>query len=71
MPSDTQSVRERIEEAARQIGVLLIAFAPLDAAVNAAQGQKLGSLLYFVALGVGLFTVGIWMELVRKAGKQE
>jgi hypothetical protein len=71
VPSETKPVLERIEAAAREIGVLLIAFAPLDAAVNAAQGQKVGSLLYFALLGLCLFTVAMLMEWYRKRGNQK
>ena len=68
VPTYTKSVRERVEAAAREIGILLIAFAPLDAAANAAQGQKLGALLYFIALGIGLFSGALLLERYRKEG---
>ena len=68
---DTRPVSERIEEAAREVGILLIAFAPMDAAVNAAQGQKTGSLLFFVVAGLCLFSGALLMERRREGRTPE
>ena len=69
VPSDTRSVRERIEEAAREIGLLLMAFAPLDTAVGAAQGQKTGSTLFSALVGLCLFVGAMAMEQRRRGGE--
>ena len=68
VPSETRSVRERLEEALREIGVLLLAFTPLDATLNRAPGQPRGAILYFVAIGLCLFGVAILMEHRRRKG---
>ena len=69
MPSETKSVRERVEEALREIGVLLLAFGPLDSAVTVAQGgQRPGLILIFVGLGLCFFTGSLAMERRRSQG---
>jgi len=52
----------------REVGVLLIAFTPLDAAVNAAQGHGSGVLLYFIAAGLCLFGGALFLEGRRRNG---
>lgn len=69
MTSKTKFVRERIEEALREIGVLLLAFTPLDAAVNSAQGHGSGVLLYFFGLGLCLFGGALLLERRRRSGR--
>lgn len=71
MPSDTKTVRERIEEALREIGVLLLAFAPVDATVNAPRGLGIGFLLLFGGLGLCLLTVALHLERLRREVRRE
>jgi hypothetical protein len=61
--------RERIEEAAREIGVLLIAFAPLDAVL--AEPRRVPTLLFFVMLGVSLFAAALVMERRRAHAQRD
>ena len=68
VPSDTKPVPERVEEALREIGVLLLTFAPLDTAVSVAQGQKVGSILFFAVVGLCFFSVALLMERHRTGG---
>ena len=54
----------RVEEAAREIGVLLIAFAPLDLAFSDARARYSAAVLFFT-IGVLLFVTAIWLERRR------
>ena len=54
-------VRERFGDAMREIGTLLITFAPLDAALNENRGAVRG-LLYFLVVGFLLFAGSLWLE---------
>jgi hypothetical protein len=69
MSDETRTARlwSRIEEATREIGVLLIAFAPLDAVVEFGRGeQRAGrfALAFFLA-GAFLFVLAIMLEWRR------
>ena len=55
---------ERVEDAMREVGTLLIAFAPLDAALSDNR-TVIRLLLYFLAIGVGLFAGSLWLERKR------
>lgn len=54
-------VAERFEEAMREIGVLLIAFAPLEAAFSRGAGT-LRWLLLFLSCGLLLFIAALYFE---------
>jgi len=64
--SRTKTVAERIEEAMREIGVLLIAFAPLDTAFAGARSAIGWALLFFLA---GLFLFGVALRMGRSRGR--
>jgi hypothetical protein len=52
--------RERIEEALREIGVLLMTFAPLDAAVSVVDSRL--EFLIFFGSGFTLFVLALTLE---------
>lgn len=54
------SVRERIQDGMREVGILLLAFAPLDAVL--ADRKQIPLLLLFLLLGLGLFIAAIVLE---------
>jgi hypothetical protein len=56
----------RIEEAVREIGVLLMALAPLDSAFSPNFATAVPMLLLFVALGATLFSYALWLERRRR-----
>ena len=60
----TEIVWLRIEEAFREIGVLLVAFAPLDLAFSDAGARYPAAMLFF-AIGVLFFVMAVWLELRR------
>jgi hypothetical protein len=55
---------ERVEDALREIGTLLLAFAPLDAALSEGR-MPIGFLLLFVGSGLLLFVAALLMERKR------
>ena len=57
-----KSVRERIADAMREAGTLLITFGPLDAAIAHEDPWATLLLLLFLTLGLCLFTGGIFLE---------
>ncbi len=61
-----RTVRERIEDALREIGTLLITFAPLDAVIG--ERRALGLLLLFALLGAFLLILAIVLERSRARG---
>ena len=65
--SPTRSVAERFEEAMREIGVLLIAFAPLEAAFSSGS-RALTWLLLFLLVGLSLFSAAVIFERRRSHG---
>jgi hypothetical protein len=52
IPTNATTTRERLEEAAREIGVLLMAFAPLDVALTDRPSTRWTPLLLFFVTGV-------------------
>jgi hypothetical protein len=62
---DIKSPRVRIEEAVREIGVLLVALAPLDAAFSPDAHKARSNLLLFITVGVTLFLLALVMERRR------
>ena len=58
-----KTVQERVEDAMREVGTLMIAFAPLDAAV--AGSERTGRLLIFLIFGLVLFVGSLWIERRR------
>jgi hypothetical protein len=60
-----KGVQERLEDAMREVGTLLIAFAPLDAAI-AESGRASRALLFFLLIGMALFAGSLWLERRRK-----
>ena len=67
--SEVKSAAERIEDVLREIGVLLIAFAPLDVALNHHQEGDKNFLLLFLGLGTSLFTGALILE--KRRGKDQ
>lgn len=67
MPDQTEvkSAGERIEDAMREIGTLLIAFAPLDAALSERREHVVVFLLLFLGLGALLFIGALILERRR------
>lgn len=57
-------VQERIGDAMREVGTLLITFAPLDAALSESRNVIRG-LLYFLGIGLVLFAGSLWLERRR------
>ena len=64
--SNIQSNRSRREaltaEAVREIGILLVAFAPLDAVFAAPRTDAFSTVLLFVLFGLLFFLIGLRME---------
>jgi hypothetical protein len=61
--ADRKTVRERVEDGMREVGTLLMTFAPLDAAL--AQPRALGGLLIFLLVGAFFFTLAVVLEARR------
>lgn len=59
------TITERLEEAMREVGVLLIAFSPLDFALNRHRRGDVNALLIFFCLGTSLFTGALVSERRR------
>lgn len=59
----TKSIRERVEDAMREIGTLLIAFTPLD--VSLTETPHRGTLLIFLVLGLSFLTGALLLERSR------
>ena len=59
-----KTAQERVEDAMREVGTLLITFAPLDAALAESSGMA-GKFLSFVIVGVALFAGSLWLERRR------
>ena len=60
-----RSAVERIEDAMREVGTLLIAFAPLDAALSEGPMPAATFLLLFLGLGLTLFAGALLIERMR------
>jgi hypothetical protein len=63
---DIKTPRERIEEAIREIGVLLVALAPLDAGFGQSFLAAVPGLLLFLVMGMTLFVIAIRLERRRR-----
>lgn len=63
-PAKVRRARNRVLEGAREVGVLLIAFAPLDAVLIESRGAR-STLLLFLVLGGFLFAVALIIEWRR------
>lgn len=61
----TMSIKERLEEGMREVGVLLIAFAPLDAFMKPGEPTPWGILVFFVVAGILLFWLALVLEWRR------
>ena len=59
-----KTVQERVEDAMREVGTLLITFAPLDAALAERSGMA-RKFLFFLIVGVVLFAGSLWLERRR------
>ena len=56
----------RVEEALREIGILLIALSPLDVAFGPERGDASSNLLIFFVAGATLFSVALLLERRRR-----
>ena len=59
------SIKERVEKGMREVGVLLIAFAPLDAFMKSGEPTPWGTLVFFVVAGILLFWLALVLEWRR------
>jgi hypothetical protein len=60
------SIEERLNEILREIGVLLLAFAPLDAALGSERPDRWSLVLLFVTLGISLIVISLLNEQRRR-----
>ncbi len=61
-----KTAQERLEDAMREVGTLLITFAPLDAALTESHSLARVLLLFsFLLIGVVLFAGSLWLERRR------
>ncbi len=67
MSDDTRPPIVRIEEALREIGILFLALAPLDATFSQGFGTEVPSLLIFCAIGATLFFYSLRLERRRQS----
>ena len=58
----TAKIFERVVEGMREIGVLLLAFAPLEFTLQGDTGRPLAMIL-FAATGLGLWVGSLYMEV--------
>ena len=58
-------LHERLEEISREIGTLLLTFAPLDAVVWRDQRERESPLLLFLFAGALFILVALWSEQRR------
>lgn len=62
-PGKAAQLARRIREGLREVGILLIAFAPLEAALNRSHLRDAwGFLVAFVGIGVTLFAFATFLE---------
>lgn len=61
-------VRERLEALSREIGMLLLAFTPLDAVLWGERQDRTQLVLTFVLAAIGLITVSFLSETRRIRG---
>ena len=64
LDSKTKPAAERVEDALREIGTLLLAFAPLDAVLT--EEARRGYVLLFVLAGLLLFMGSLSLERRRR-----
>ena len=64
-PVPTRRPIDRVEDAMREIGTLVLAFAPLDAVFSPEGSGSLGSVLLFVLLGLSFFLLALLLERRR------
>jgi hypothetical protein len=62
-PRKKRRLRRRILEAIREIGILLMAFAPLDGALMPMPETQRQTLLIFFFGGILLFVLGVLVEM--------
>lgn len=62
-PREKRRLRHRILEAIREIGILLMAFAPLDGALMPMPETQRQNLLLFVLGGILLFVLSVLLEM--------
>ncbi|MCM2304578.1 MAG: hypothetical protein NDJ72_07735, partial [Elusimicrobia bacterium] len=58
-------IEERLEDGMREIGILLVAFAPLDISLNHREGENLVFLALFFGLGMTTFLGALVIERHR------
>jgi hypothetical protein len=68
-PRKKRRLRRRILEALREVGVLLMAFAPLEGAIVPKTETQRGILLLFFFGGMLLFVLGVLGEMVIDDGR--
>ena len=61
-------LRERAEDLLREIGTLLLAFAPLDAVLWGERPERLTLVLTFILVGISLTMIAFYSELRRLRG---
>lgn len=66
--STAPSIRKGFEEILREIGVLLLAFAPLDAALGSDRPERWSIVLLFITLGISLIAGSLLSEQRRGRG---
>jgi hypothetical protein len=66
IPPGLPTTRERIEEIVREIGTLLVAFAPLDSAFAPRGVNELRTMLTFVLVGILFIAVSLQSERRRR-----
>ena len=62
------TLRERLEDLFREIGTLLLAFAPLDAVLWGERADRTSLVLTFVVIALLLITIAIVSEKRRNHG---
>jgi len=63
--ADHPNVRKRVEDVLREVGTLLVAFAPLDVALSAEKTKSWSSMLPFLSLGLLFLTIALVAEQRR------
>ena len=61
----TKTVIERIEDRLREVATLFVALAPLDVVLGAERPHAFSYALIFVAVGVILFVLALFLERNR------
>jgi hypothetical protein len=59
------SIRERVEDVLREVGTLLVAFAPLDVALGGEKTKSWSSMLLFLSLGLLFLIIALVAEQRR------